>query len=312
MKINIVIIIPTKDRPEKLDNLLDSLVLQDIPIKRIIIIDSGKANHGVLIRFQKKLPIEYYNVVTSGQIKQRNEGIKKLNNETNHVIFFDDDIVLEKNALSNMLNKIIYLNKSKESYAAIAFNIINELQPKYSLFRRLFFMYTFEPGKVLRSGYNSPIQGLNSDIRTEWVPGGATVWRQDILLRNHQEPIDTVWAPCEDLIFSYPIGRRNNLHVCSAARVRHEHPVRELNFNEYVIRGFQETAWRFYFVSLNSDLSLKCYYWMIFGQICGRLLKGLKFDGIRHFGFVCGQIKALYILTRAYCNEQSLTNILAD
>ena len=75
---DIAFIIPTKDRPEKLKNLLNSIAGQDEMCGRIIVVDGGHSVKEVVMGFSDSLPIEYHECRPPGQIRQRNLGISKL------------------------------------------------------------------------------------------------------------------------------------------------------------------------------------------------------------------------------------------
>ena len=71
---DLVILIPTKDRPKEVGRLLQSIKELDCEVGRVIVVASGQDISDVVIEFSKILPVEYYSS-ESGQIKQRNKGI---------------------------------------------------------------------------------------------------------------------------------------------------------------------------------------------------------------------------------------------
>ena len=68
---DIAIIIPTKDRPQKICNLLESIALQKTIPRRIIIVASGQNIEDTVSSFSNKLPVEYYHTDLYGQLIQR-------------------------------------------------------------------------------------------------------------------------------------------------------------------------------------------------------------------------------------------------
>ena len=46
---NVAIIVPTKDRPDQLYNLLNSLILQEVSYGRVIIVDGGQSIEGIVL-----------------------------------------------------------------------------------------------------------------------------------------------------------------------------------------------------------------------------------------------------------------------
>ena len=100
----LAVLIPTKDRPQKIRNLLNSLAAQKAACGRIIIIDGGESVKDIVTGFSSHLPVEYYECRPPGQIRQRNMAISLLDNRTQLAAFIDDDIVFEENALEAMLD----------------------------------------------------------------------------------------------------------------------------------------------------------------------------------------------------------------
>lgn len=296
--LDIAIIIPTKDRPHKIRNLLNSIHNQTVPCRRIIIVDSGDSILSVVNLFSTILPIEYYQTDLPGQIRQRNMAISKLDDRTKLVATFDDDIVLYPDSFEKMLNFWNFHCPSKT--AGVSFNVVNCDPDKHSFIKGLIGLTGPLPGKVLQSGRNTSIVNLRSNIQTEWLCGGATVWRQKILQFYPHEIKDAKWSIYEDLIFSYPIGKKYPLFVCADAKVNHEHVYDQNIKQKYYYLGSVETLWRFAFVRSNLELSFVWFYWnqlaTIFGRILLFLIKGEK----KHFQFCLGQIngcfKSLYLI----------------
>ena len=67
---DLAILVPTKDRLEKIHNLLESIAKQTIPCGRIIVVDSGESVKDVVMHFSDRLPVEYYECYPPGQIRQ--------------------------------------------------------------------------------------------------------------------------------------------------------------------------------------------------------------------------------------------------
>jgi len=296
------IIIPTKDRPDKLNNILYSISLQNIKVGRIIVIESGESTEHIVSQYSEQLPVEYYHCFPPGQIRQKNMGISLLDGRTSLVAFFDDDIILEKNALINIIN---FLNKNSNNTAGISFNIVNNPPYRFSLIRSMLGMSSYKQGRVLKSGFNITISPVEKNLRTKWLCGGATVWKKDILHKFKTKEIKSRWAASEDLLFSYPIGKQHHLYVCSDARVRHEHVYDHKNEKKHSYYGYTLTLWQLYFVRSHKELSILLFFWMILGQIVGRLLIGFAFFEISKIQFAIGQIKgtAIGIITMLRKNK---------
>jgi len=288
---HLAVIVPTKDRPDKVRNLLDSLCEQPC-CGRIVVVDSGECIGDLVRSYADRLPVEHHRCNPPGQIRQRNFGISLLDDRTPLVASLDDDIVLEPGALDAMVR---CWNSCPAETAGISFNIVNNSREPGGFWRRVFLLTAPGPGRVLRSGATTSNSHVDHDIRTQWLCGGASVWRLEILMAFRHQEVASRWAIAEDLLFSYPIGKRYPLYVCAAAAVRHEHQADYVATASDRFHGFARTIWLLHFVRANSDLSTVAFAWMQTGAVAGRLLSGLVTLNRRHVQFAIGQFQALVV-----------------
>lgn len=302
-----VVIVPTKDRQKKLAKLLDSLSTQTIKCGRVIIIDGGTSIEKLVLSYQDRLPVEYYLCQPPGQIRQRNFGISLLNESTPLVASFDDDIVLEPGAISAMID---CWNRYGPETAGIGFNIINMSEEKKTWWRKVFLMTTDLPGRVLVSGATSAYCPAGEDLRCQWLCGGATVWKLEILKRHPHQEIRSRWAIGEDIIFSYPIGQSKPLYVCATACVKHEHePDFEKN-KPFRFHGISRSLWMLFFVISNRKLSLVAFLWMSMGSILGKFFYGLIFGRRDNLEFAAGLASGIKSGLLAIMRKRSLTEVI--
>lgn len=307
---SIAIIIPTKDRPDKIKNLLESLLIQSVPVNQIIIVDGGKSIKSLVLSYIENLPVEYYSCYPPGQIKQRNLGISKLKDNILLVATLDDDLVLFEDSIEKMLK--FWNEECPEDTGGVSFNIVNCIPEKHNLLKGISGLTGPTPGRVLKSGRNTPILNIKADIRSEWLCGGATVWKKNILVDNSFSEKNTKWAISEDLIFSYPIGKKFPLYVCSKARVNHEHVYDQNIKHKFRYYGKTETLWRFYFVESNKNLSRSFFYWSQAAMIIGRLILGCVKFNKRHFDFALGHLQGVIITLHSIIMKISPELILND
>ena len=306
---DLAILIPTKDRPVKIKNLLDSLILQTEQCRKIIVVDGGVSIEDLVLSYQDKLPVVYYECNPPGQIRQRNFGISKLDCTTILVGTLDDDIVLMPDAIEKM---ITFWNTVPDNTAGVSFNIVNCTPQNHTRLKGMMGLTGPLPGKVLRSGVNTPILSITRNIESQWICGGATVWRQEILIQHANSPQDAQWASSEDLIFSYPLGKIYPLFVCASAKVNHEH-VYDLKIKKkHKYYGRTETLWRFYFVESNEELSRIFFLWSQLTTIIARCIKGTISLNIRHFQFAFGQLQGVIIGLKVVIREKNLKDLLNE
>lgn len=306
---DLAFLIPTKDRPGKMTNLFNSLVGQTIQCSRIIIINGGESIEELVLSYNDRLPVEYYECRPPGQIRQRNMGIALLDRKTPLVGTLDDDIVLMPDAVEKM---IAFWNTLPDATAAVSFNIINCEPVKHSWIKGIMGISGPLPGKVLKSGINTPILSIRDNISSQWVCGGATIWQQEILKKYTNAPQDVMWASSEDLNFSYPIGKHYPMYVCADAKVNHEH-VYDLRIKrKHRYYGRTETLWRFFFVESHREFSRIAFLWSQFTTIIARFNKGIITLQVRHFQFGLGQIEGVYAGVKAIVQKRNLKELLNE
>lgn len=247
------IIIPTKDRPGKIKNLLNSIKETNQNIGQVIVIASGVDIYDVIKSYTSKLNI-FYKHTEPGQIFQRNVGLTLLKKDIKIVATIDDDILFEKNSIKNIL---YFWNNSKDNVGGVGFNIINTEKFKKNIILSTLNLQPSEPGKVISNGNSSSICDISNNISTQWLNGGATTWKAEILKNYKNKEINIDWAVCEDKIFSYPIGKKYDFFICHNAKIK-------LQDNSFIKYSFQQNYKRYksafimlyYFVKSNDDLKI--------------------------------------------------------
>lgn len=306
---SLALLVPTMNRPEKMRNLLESIVGQTISCGRIVIVDGGTSVRNVVMDFTDRLPVEHYICQPPGQIRQRNMGIGLLDDRTALVGCLDDDIVLLPTALEKMIE---FWNRCPPDTAGISFNIVNMPPDRHTWLKGVMGLSSPAQGQVLPSGRNTPIFAVTTDLQTQWLCGGATVWRREILTKYRNREANARWAIAEDLVFSYPIGKRYPLYVCADAPVRHEHVQDHQRKLKHKYYGRTETLWRLYFVAMNEELSRLHYFWMQFTTLAARIMMGVFLFRPKHLQFAAGQIEGLFVGIRVLATGQDLSTLVNE
>ena len=123
----VAIICPTLNKENKIQNLLNSISLQKIDLGKIIIANSGLSSKQVIKKYEKTLDIIELKCINSGQVLQRNEAYSILDKKIKLIINIDDDIILKKNALKNLLNCWNHeINNSTKKIIGMSFNIAGD------------------------------------------------------------------------------------------------------------------------------------------------------------------------------------------
>lgn len=267
-QIKIALIIPTKDRPEDMKRLLESIVSDQQPFEIIVVDGSDSPIKDVTDQFSD-LPIKYVRVRPPSLPKQRNAGIDKLSADVNWVGFLDDDLVLDADCLQELEKFLLAQN---EIVKGVGLTIKNQpLSSAYGFNK--FFLLGGAPGKVTSSGFASSIPIPEESIDVDWLYGGATFWKKEVFEEFRYDEWFQGTGYLEDVDFSYRVSRKYHLKVCAQAKCLHlSHPVRRSK--QVGLGAWQITSW-WYFVKKYNDFSYPLVFWSMLGLFAKNIFIGL-------------------------------------
>ena len=100
------IIIPVYNRPDEVDDLINSLTKQTAKNFEVIIVEDGSAIpcKNIVDHYQDSLTISYFEKPNSGPGTTRNYGAERA--KGNYFIFFDSDCIIPQNYLSEVNNEL--------------------------------------------------------------------------------------------------------------------------------------------------------------------------------------------------------------
>jgi len=273
-KNKLAIVIPTKDRPELVERLLDSIKDQTQLPDQIIIADGGDEpiNDDLIGRFPE-LPIDRVGIRPPGLTKQKNAGVAAVKPGIDLVGILDDDIVLETGALESMFS---FWANAEDKIGGACFNITNARPIDAmvtQMLKKIFFIDNRELGSVSKSGCVTPIWDAQETMPVRWLGGGYTTWRMILFDRWEFDE----WFPAngllEDVHFSYRAGKEYQLMVVADAKVQHIE-AHVSNKGEVLLGKRQMTHW-VYFVSNHKDLSMAMCLWSCVGRMSVNLTRGI-------------------------------------
>lgn len=300
----IAYIIPTKDRPDDLRKLLISLQNQTVKADQIIIVDGGDKDIKNIVDDFPGLGTNYLRVRPPGLTRQRNAGKMAVKEDVSLVGYLDDDIVMENNANEIMLN---FFQDASADHAGASFNIVNNIENRGHLFKRVFLIDSRRKGTVLTSGMHTILHPVEKDTFVQWLSGGATVWRRQIIDSYNYDENYRGYGHFDDLDFSFRVNTRYKLKVLRDARVWHyiAYPKTNKKFDFAVSDAIN----RFYFVRKFPDrMKISHFFWATFGMIMMCFGLGIKHRDKGHFLRALGYIAGLYkIATGDFCSHN--TNI---
>jgi glycosyltransferase involved in cell wall biosynthesis len=220
----IAFVVPTKDRPDDLRKLLFSIASQTRKPDQLIIVDGSSPDIRHVIEEFPGLEIDYVRVYPPSLSKQRNAGMQQLKPEITLAGYLDDDIVLEPSAIEVMLE---FWSDASADIGGAAFNITNALPANWMRLKKWLLIDSPRSGKMLSSGFPSTIGFQTANIETDWLYGGATVWRRAIVNSHDYDEWFLGTGFMEDVDFSFTVHRTNRLAVVAGARLAHySYPVK--------------------------------------------------------------------------------------
>lgn len=266
------IIVCTYKRADSLNRFIESLAKQPLRPKRFVVVDAspddssekvvrshpaiGKAaNHVIYFRVSGPL---------KGLTRQRNFGLQWI--ETDLVAFFDDDIVL----LDDCLTEMESVHRAYGSYVAGVGAYINDAFKNPPLLWRLRhwvgIVPDLQPGRYHRCGMSVPWDFLppsDQIVEGDSLPGCAMMWKTQPAQKECFFDRFSGYSQGEDLEFSLRMQKYGKLVISGRARLLHLHDAsgRPDHFkkgymailNRYQIhqrnlkdRGWTDVAWFIY------------------------------------------------------------------
>ena len=241
---NLAIIIPTIGYSQTFQKLIDSIEKQSITPGQIIV----SSYYNLNLKKNKKINIKIFKSSKKNQVYQRTFALKYLKSKIKILIQLDDKVILEKNALKNLL---IQWNLSNKNVAGIAFaypKIKKELN-----FNRL--LNNYFPGKILKNGLNIQYGGIKKIIKLDWMRGGMCSWKLDLVPEIFKRKFPLIkWCVCEDVMFSYGVSRKYELCLAPKAKAKVIGKLPNLNYNDNYLRGYCYSKIYKLFISKNKNL----------------------------------------------------------
>ena len=211
-------VIPTKDRGEDLRRMLRSLVSQTRLPDQVIVVDGSGVEVSWCVAEFPELKIDYVRLLPPSLSAQRNAGMAMLRAEITHAGYLDDDVVLEINAVFEMAS---FWGGAGLDVGGAAFNVVNDAGSIPSALMQRIGVWSVGVGSVAPSGLVCEVGRVNIDIESDWLCGGATVWRREVIEAYSYDNWFQGTGFMEDVDYSYRVRERYRLFVLAAARLAH-------------------------------------------------------------------------------------------
>lgn len=272
------VIIPTKGRVSEVCRCISSILKQTLLPQEIIIVDSSKkADLDLCLKknfrtFYSK--IKYIHFVAC-LAAARNIGVKHSSGDI--VFFFDDDVILDKNYIKEVVS--VFMNDKKGKIGGVMGRITNaKKKSSYRvMLRRLFFLNHPGDGKCLPSGHATWVHNKNKIMRTDFLSGCLQAYRKKIFNEfEFDEELGKLGGYCywEDADFSFRVSRKYVLMYTPFAKLEH-YPPDELRINSMSLKK-QLVFNHFYLFKKNMPkhfLNVFAFCLSIFGLLLLTLLR---------------------------------------
>ena len=214
-------VIPTKDRGEDLRRMLRSLVAQTRLPDQVIVVDGSGVEVSWCVAEFPELKIDYVRLLPPSLSAQRNAGMAVLRPGITHAGYLDDDVVLELDAVYEMA---LFWCTADSDIGGAAFNVVNGAGSIPPALMQRIGVWSVGVGSVAPSGLVYEVGRVGNDMEADWLCGGATVWRREVIEAYSYDNWFQGTGFMEDVDYSYGVRERYRLFVLAAARLAHFTP----------------------------------------------------------------------------------------
>ncbi|MGO8736976.1 MAG: glycosyltransferase family 2 protein [Terriglobia bacterium] len=296
-KHQVCVIVPTVGRRDALRRMLNSLANQSRRPAEVIVI--GEDVTDVVQQFTPGW-IRFIYRPKPSSAQARNVGVQAADPGTDLVAFFDDDIVLEPEAFTRMME---FWDQAPPDLGGAGFNWANYPSKPPSGLKtaapfRWFGLYSGRGGDVVRSGFHVPLRTVTEDTFVKWLPSGAVIFRKSIFSQVSFDEWFSGYGHLEDLDLSYRIGKQWRLVVVSSARFNH-YPSPVGRPSAYLF-GKMEILNRLRFVSKRQELSIPLCYVFLLLQTSLKVGTSLRRRDFRYLRMAAGNVVGLALSIRGW------------
>ncbi len=305
---SISVIVPTKDRPQDLVRCLDSVLNQTLQPDEIIIVDASKTdmfNSALITRANEKVRTIYLRTA-AGLTHQKNTGVEASSGDI--VFFLDDDTILEKDFIKEIVNifdhnqerkvagvcgKII--TPKKQDVWLLRFILISVIQVVQKIISIVFLLRKKGDGTFRASGFPNYPYITSKVKRVEFLCGGLTGWRREILIEFKFDENLNGYSYYEDVDFSYRVSRKYENIFTPYAKALHN--VSLVARIDAATRKKMMIDNSHYLFKKNLPQTLKhklAFYWSIIGLCLSGTLQAVV---TRNMGALKGLIAGLVSIT---------------
>ena len=276
----LTVIIPTRNREDRLSELVNKLISFEDQITELIIIDSSDFRSELENDFDFPFEFVYKHSKICSAAYQRNLGLNLIENQPDYIAFLDDDVIPNNFYFTNLINAL-------ESDGAIGVSGVavdptladSDYDRNYFLrnYKRMFGLAGKIEGEVLSSAVAIPvIDNKSALVPTKWLIA-CSIWKYDVVSDLRFENF-VGQSLSEDVIFSMKASRRGLLLVNPQVILNHSQELsgRPNLYNFW--RMWVTNRRRLVTIFRGQGMNLVSFYWANFGQLTILLFKFITGD----------------------------------
>ncbi len=223
---SVAVVVPTRNRPELLRQLLSAIDAQTIQVHPVVVIDSSDAFQPLTSDFRCR-PMHCPTLVRSASV-QRNEGLEMLLElaDPKYIAFLDDDVLPAQDYIER-LTAFLDVHPDVAGISGVALSDQPGRTPPRGVMgyvRCACGLDSRRDGALTRGGLNIGIDPASHESRhidVDWLIG-CSVWRT-ALIRDLRFELDFLgYSLAEDVVFSQRARERGRLVVDSQTVLHHD------------------------------------------------------------------------------------------
>lgn len=275
------IIIPTYNRVKNLEEAFDSIISQTTLPKEVIIVDdSDNDKIEKLIEYRKQefkekgMFLKYVRNKRERSLAiARNIGIE--NTTEDIILFLDDDVVLDKKYIEEIL-RIYEEYPTALGVQGYITNTVTVLSKFWNRINKLLFRGYLEKNKcrVLSSTNTTYPYLLDKVISCQWLSGSNQSYKKSVLKNFKYDENLKRYSYKEDVDLSYRVHKHysNSLYITPYARLIHNVSQEERLPNKILI--YMQQTYGLYFFYKNIDQNIRnklIFLWYTIGQLTAKI-----------------------------------------
>lgn len=227
MQVSIVIV--TYNRTKDLNECLDSILIQTSLPQEVLIVDNANNDESENLIKKRKDEFKKNNIslrhkkneIENSLTVARNIGAKNATGDI--ILFLDDDVILDKNYIKEILKIYEKYPKALGVQGYIAQEKISKIK---NLISKFFFLYHLEKNKckILSSVTTTYPYLLNKIVSCQWLSGANHSYKKSVLKEFKYDEKLKAYASDDDIDLSYRVFRKYpaSLYITPYAKVIHK------------------------------------------------------------------------------------------